>query len=134
MDNRWAGLVILLLWNPHVLECGQRSQNGATDPNRVLALWWCNDLDFHWVGRQVGDFFVHTVRNAWIHGGTAWQHYIRVQIFSDIDIALHNRVESGLVNTRNFKAQKRGLKQGLWTSETFITWNLKSYVNSDKNT
>lgn len=44
MDNGWAGFIVLLLCDPHLLEGGQGGQDGATDPDRVLALRWGNDL------------------------------------------------------------------------------------------
>lgn len=42
-DGR-AGLVVLLLGDPHLLEGGQRRQDGAADPHRVLALRRGDDL------------------------------------------------------------------------------------------
>merc|ERR1712157_601621 len=35
-----AGLVVLPLGDPHLLEGGQRGQDGPTDPHGVLALGW----------------------------------------------------------------------------------------------
>ena len=45
MDDARAGLVVLLLRAPEVLEGGERSKNGTTDPDRVLALGGSDDLD-----------------------------------------------------------------------------------------
>ena len=47
VDNGGTCLVILLLGDPHLLEGGQGSQDGATDPDRVLPLRRSNDLDLH---------------------------------------------------------------------------------------
>jgi len=33
MDDGWAGLVVFLLADPHLLEGGERGQDGATDPD-----------------------------------------------------------------------------------------------------
>lgn len=33
VHNGWAGLVVLLLGDPHLLEGGQRGQDGAADPH-----------------------------------------------------------------------------------------------------
>merc|ERR1712121_429212 len=38
VDNSWASLVELLLGDPHFLEGGERSQDGATDPDGVFPL------------------------------------------------------------------------------------------------
>lgn len=45
VDNAGAGLVVLLLGDPHLLEGGQGSQDGATDPDGVLPLGRSNDLE-----------------------------------------------------------------------------------------
>ena len=68
VDNGWSRLVILLLADPHLLEGGQRSQNGASDPDGVFALWWSNDLDLHGGWGERGNFLLHSVSDAWVHG------------------------------------------------------------------
>ena len=45
VDNGGACLVVLLLADPHLLEGGQRGQDGASDPDGVLPLRWGNDLN-----------------------------------------------------------------------------------------
>ena len=47
MDDGWSGFVIFLLADPHLLEGGQRGEDGTTDPDGVFSLWWSNDLDLH---------------------------------------------------------------------------------------
>ena len=47
MDDGWAGLVVLLLGDPHLLEGGQRGEDGSSDPDGVLALGGSDDLDLH---------------------------------------------------------------------------------------
>merc|ERR1711994_340369 len=44
VDDSRAGLVVLLLGDPHLLEGGEESQDGASDPDGVLPFWWGNDL------------------------------------------------------------------------------------------
>ena len=106
MDDGWAGLVVLLLGDPHLLECRQRGQDGTTDPDRVFALRWGDDLDLHGVWRQVGDLLLHAVGNARVHGGTAGQDDVGVQVLADINVALHDRVVGGLVDARDFQAEE----------------------------
>ena len=69
MDNRGAALVVFLLGDPHLLECGQGSQDGATNPDRVFALRGCDYLNLHRRWRKCSDFFLHAVCNAGVHGG-----------------------------------------------------------------
>ena len=64
VDDAWARFVILLLADPHLLEGGQRGQDGATNPYGVLPLWWSDDLDLHCGRSEVGDLLLHTVSNT----------------------------------------------------------------------
>jgi len=50
VDDGWTGLIVLLLADPHLLEGGQGSQDGPTDPYGVLALRGSDDLDLHCAG------------------------------------------------------------------------------------
>lgn len=49
VDDGWSDLVVLLSADPHLLEGGQRGQDGATDPHRVLPLRGAVDLNTHGV-------------------------------------------------------------------------------------
>lgn len=69
MHDGWAGLVVLLLRDPHLLEGRERGENRTTDPDRVLALWWCDDLDLHAGWSKGGDLLLHAVADAGVHGG-----------------------------------------------------------------
>ena len=44
LDDGWPGLIVLLFADPHLLEGGQRGQDGATNPDRVFALGRGDDL------------------------------------------------------------------------------------------
>ena len=108
----WSRFVILLLWDPHLLEGGERSQNGATDPYGVLSLWWSDDLDLHCGWGKGSDFLLHPVGNTWVHGGATRQYIVGVQVFPDVHIALHYGVVAGLMNTSRLHTwgQKRNFK------------------------
>ena len=45
VNNTGTRFVVLSLRAPQVLEGGKGSQDGSTDPDRVLPLGWSNDLD-----------------------------------------------------------------------------------------
>merc|ERR1711874_839959 len=45
VNNAWARFFVFLFGDPHGLESGQRSKDGATDPYRVFTLRWSNDLN-----------------------------------------------------------------------------------------
>merc|ERR1711970_585358 len=121
VNDGWSCLVVLLVGDPHSLEGRQRSQDGATNPDRVLSLWWGDDLDLHGGRSEGGDLLLHTVSNTWVHGGTAGEDVVGVEVLSDINIALHDRVVGSLVNTGGFHTNERWLEEGLWASESFVT-------------
>lgn len=70
VDDGRAGLVVLLLGDPHLLEGRERSENGTTDPDGVLALRRGDDLDLHAGRSKGGDLLLHAVADARVHGGT----------------------------------------------------------------
>ena len=90
VDNARAGFVVLLLGDPHLLEGGQRSQNGTANPNGVFTFGWGNDLDLHGGRSQGRDLFLHTVGDAWVHGGTSRQNRVGIQILTDVYVAFHD--------------------------------------------
>ena len=104
MDNSGAGFVIFLLGDPHLLEGGEGSQDGASDPDGVLSLGRSDDLDLHGGRSQGGDLLLHTIGDTGVHGGAAGEDGVGVQIFTDIDVALHDAVVGGLVDTARFHA------------------------------
>ena len=70
MDDGGAGLVVLLLGDPHLLEGGERGQDGTTDPDGVLALGGSDDLDLHGGGSKGSDLLLHAVGDTGVHGGS----------------------------------------------------------------
>merc|ERR550532_1347357 len=88
VDDGRSRLVVLLLTDPHLLEGAQTGENGASDPDRVLSLGWRDDLDLHRGRSEVADLLLHAVGDARVHGGTAREHSVRVQVLSDVDVAL----------------------------------------------
>jgi len=121
VDNGRARLVVLLLADPHLLEGGQRGKNGAADPDGVFALWWGDDLDLHGGWGQCGDLLLHSVSNAGVHGGSAREHCVGVEILTDINVALHDGVVAGLVDASRFHTQERRLEESLWATEALIS-------------
>jgi hypothetical protein len=121
VDNAWAGLVVFLLGDPHLLEGGQRSQDGSTDPYGVLPLRGSNDLDLNGGWGKSSDFLLHAVSNTRVHGGTTRQYSVGVQVLTDINVALHDGVVYGLMDTARFHTQEGRLEESLRATETLIT-------------
>jgi len=121
VDDGRSGLVVLLLGDPHLLEGGERSEDGATDPDGVLSLWGSDDLDLHGGWGEGGDFLLHSIGNTGVHGGTAREDVVGVEILSDINVALHDGVVGGLVDTGGFHTDEGWLEEGLGASESLVT-------------
>jgi len=121
VHNRGAGLIILLLGDPHLLEGGQGGQDGATDPYRVLPLGRSNDLDLDGGGGKSGDLLLHSVGNTGVHGGASGQYGVGVQVLSDINVALHDGVISGFMDTARFHTKEGRLEEGFRATESFIS-------------
>jgi hypothetical protein len=66
-----SALIVFLLRDPHLLEGAERGQDGATNPDAVLALWWGDDADLHAGWGEGGDLLLHAVADAGVHGGAA---------------------------------------------------------------
>ena len=121
MNNAWARLVVLLLGDPHLLEGGEGSQDGTSDPYGVLAFWWGNDLDLHCWWCQCYYFLLHTVSDTRVHGGASRQDNVSVQILTDVDVAFHDGVVGGLVDTSCLHSQEGWLEEGLGATESLIS-------------
>ena len=103
VDNGRARLVVLLLGDPHLLEGGERGQDGSSDPDGVLPLGRSNDLDLHGRGSEGGDLLLHPVGDAREHSGSSGEDGVGVQILPDVNIALHDGVVGVLVDSGNLK-------------------------------
>jgi len=120
VDDLGARFVVLLLGDPHLLEGGERGQDGATDPDGVLALRGSDDLDLHGGRGQGLDFLLHALGNTLEHGGATREDNVAIEILADIDVALHDGIISGLVDTGIFLADQIGLEQHLGAAEALV--------------
>merc|ERR1712108_38357 len=121
VDNGWAALVVLLLGDPHLLEGGQGSQDGSSDPDGVLPLGRSDDLDLDGGGSEGGDLLLHTIGNAGVHGGASGHDGVGVQVLTDVNVALHDGVEGGLVDAAGFHSEEGRLEESLGAAETFVS-------------
>merc|ERR1719154_858969 len=121
VDNGWAALIVLLLGDPHLLESGQRSKDGSSDPDRVLPLWWSNDLDLNGGWSKSSDLLLHTVSNTRVHGGASRHDSVGIQVLTDVNITLHDGVVGGLMDATGFHSQEGRLEESLRATETFVS-------------
>ena len=120
VDNAGAGLIVLLLGDPHLLEGGQGSKDGSSNPDGVFPLWGSNDLDLDGGWGKSGDLLLHAVSNTRVHGGTSRENSIGIEILTDINITLHDGVVDGFMDSARFHSQEGRLEESLWAPEPFI--------------
>lgn len=74
--------------------------------------------------RRVSNNVIHCTQvltDTVVHGRTTRHDNVTVEVLSDIQVTLHDRVVGGLVNTSRLEAQERRLEQSLGTSESLVT-------------
>merc|ERR1719454_2157886 len=120
MDDGGAALVVLLLGDPHLLEGGEGGQDGSSDPDGVLPLRGSDDLDLDGGGSQGGDLLLHPVSDTGVHGGASGHDSVGVQVLPDVNIALHDGVVGGLVDSASFHTKEGWLEEGLGAPESLV--------------
>merc|ERR1719228_2655801 len=120
VDNGWAALIILLLGDPHLLEGGERGEDGSSDPDRVLPLWGSNDLDLDGGWSKSSDLLLHPVSNTRVHGGASRHDGVGIQVLTDINITLHDGIVGGLMDATGFHSKEGRLEESLGATETLI--------------
>ena len=121
VDDGWTRFVILGLGDPHLLEGGKGSEDGSSDPDGVLSLRRSDDLDLHGGRGKGGDLLLHSLGDSWEHGGSTGKDDVGVQILSDINITLHDGLESTVVDTTGLLSDKGRLEEDFWASESLVT-------------
>merc|ERR1719292_79789 len=120
VDDGGAALVVLLLGDPHLLEGGEGSQDGASDPDGVLPLGGSDDLDLDGGGGKGGDLLLHTVSNTGVHGGASRHDGVGIQVLPDVNIALHDGVVGGLMKTAGLHSEEGRLEESLGAPEPLV--------------
>merc|ERR1719486_1614531 len=120
VDDGWAALIVFLFGDPHLLEGGEGRQDGASDPDGVLPLRGSDDLDLNGGWSKGGDLLLHTISNTGVHGGATGHDGVGVQVLPDVNIALHDGVVGGLVDTAGFHSEEGRLEEGLGGTESFV--------------
>merc|ERR1712099_31759 len=120
VDNGWAALIVFLLGDPHLLEGGKGRQDGSSDPDGVFPLRGSNNLDLNGGWSKSGDFLLHTISNTGVHGGASGHDGVGIEILPDVNIALHDGVVGGLVDTAGFHSEEGRLEEGLGGKEPLV--------------
>ncbi len=106
MNNGGARLIILLHGDPHLLEGGERSKDGPTNPHGVFALRGSDNLNYISGGSKTRQFLMHPISDSRKHRGASRYQHILVQVFTDIGITLRDGVVNDLVDSIGIIAQE----------------------------
>merc|ERR1711904_401092 len=120
MNYRWARFIILLLGNPHLLECTQRRQDGATNPHRVLPLRWCHHLDLHRGWSKRCQLLCHAFSNSLEHCGTSGKDDVSIEVLADINVAFHDGLERGVMDSTRLLPNEAWLEENFRAAEAFV--------------
>merc|ERR1719492_717298 len=121
VDDLGSRFVVLVLGDPHLLECGQGRKDRASNPDTVLTLRWGDDFNLNGRGSKGGDFLVQTLVDVGEHRGATGQDGVGVEITTNIYITLLDGVVSELVDTLGFLTDEGRLEQWFTRSESFGT-------------
>merc|ERR1719158_1487571 len=121
VDNGWARFIIFSLGDPHLFEGGEGSKDGSSNPDRVLSLRRSDNLDGHGLRGKLVELILQSLVNLLEHGGSSRHDGVGVQILSDIDVALHDRLEGQGVDSLLFNSNEGRLEQNFWASESFVS-------------
>merc|ERR1719186_1645542 len=69
---------------------------------------------------KISDFLLHTVSNTRVHGGASGHDSVGIQVLTDINITLHDRVVGGLMDSTGFHSKEGRLEESLRAAETLI--------------
>merc|ERR1719188_2984672 len=117
VDDGRAGLVVLALGDPHLLEGAKRRQDGTSDPNRVLALGRSHHLDLHRGGSEGCELLRHALTDAREHGRAPREHHVPVEVLADVHVALHDGLERGVMDAAGLLTHKARLEEHLRAAE-----------------
>jgi hypothetical protein len=103
------------------LESRKRRQDRSTDPYGVFPLRGGNDLDLHGGRSQVDEFLLESISDTWEHSCSSGKDDVSVQVLTDINVALHDGVVSGFMDTSRFSAQERRLEESFRGTESLVS-------------
>merc|ERR1719410_1280120 len=67
-----------------------------------------------------GDLLLHSVGNTGVHGGATGHDGVGVKVLSDVNIALHDGVVGGLVDSAGLHSEEGRLEESLGAPEPLV--------------
>jgi hypothetical protein len=101
VDDLSTGIVVVFLGDPVSGEGGEGAEGGGTTPHRVVSVWGSNDFGHTLLGGLLLDLSVESGIDTLIKSGTSGKDNVCVQISSNIDIAIVDRLDGQLSETKS---------------------------------
>ena len=102
MDDLGTSIIVVFLSNPVTSEGGEGAESGGTGPNRIVSVWRSNDLGHTSLGGLLLDFIIESSINAFIKSRTTGKDNVGIEISSNIDVTVVDRLDGKLVETESF--------------------------------
>lgn len=121
VNNGCSSFLIFCFSNPHGLESGEGTEDGASDPDQKFTFSRSYYLDFHGWRSKSSHFLAETFWNTRVHSCTTAHYDVAIKVLADVDIALQNGVVGDFVEAGHFLADHHGLEKSFRAAETLRT-------------
>merc|ERR1712243_44593 len=120
VDDGGAALIVLL---EEIHICWKVEREARMDPpiQTEYFLSGGDDLDLDGGGSQGSDLLLHTVSNTGVHGGASRHDGVGVQVLPDVNIALHDGVVGGLMETASLHSEEGRLEESFGAPEPLVS-------------
>jgi hypothetical protein len=102
VDDLGTSIIVIFLGNPVTSEGGEGTESSGTGPNGVVSVWGSNNLGHTSLGGLLFNLHVKSSINSFIKGGTTGKDDIGVEVSSDINVTIIDRLDGKLVETESF--------------------------------
>jgi len=102
VDDLGTSIIVIFLGNPVTGEGGEGTESSGTGPNGVVSVWRSNNLGHTSLGGLLFNLGTKSSINAFIKGGTTGKDDVGVEVSSDINVTVIDRLDGELVETESF--------------------------------
>lgn len=102
MDDLGTSIIVIFLGDPVTGEGGEGTESSGTGPNGVVSVWRSDNLGHTLLGGLLFNFSTESSINAFIEGGTTGKDNVGIEVSSDINVTVIDRLDGKLVETESF--------------------------------
>mmetsp|Transcript_88083 Transcript_88083/g.189064 ORF Transcript_88083/g.189064 Transcript_88083/m.189064 type:complete len:420 (+) Transcript_88083:22-1281(+) len=121
VEDGKAVLLELLLRYPHLLECGQRGEDGSPDPRRELPLRRCRDADLDVLRGKLPHLVQEAIAELLKHRGATGEHNGREERLPQVQVSAVDGASEQLMDAHVLQADDVGMKKYLRRAEALRT-------------